>query len=113
MTKIQIGNAVKKARVALKFSFYKVGKLTSTNPGQIVNLERGDSSYTIDLLIKVCKVLNISVNVGETITIETAPKPVLALKTSQRAIPRPDDDQTEKPAASKADRLKQLKGRGR
>lgn len=61
MTKAQIGKVFKKARKEKGMTHYMVGKLTKSDPDQIISIEEASKNYTIDLLLKVADVLEIKI----------------------------------------------------
>lgn len=61
MTPKQIGYTFKKQRKDKKLSYYKLAKITGTEPVQIKNIEEG-KNYTIGILLKIAGALDITIH---------------------------------------------------
>lgn len=58
--KTQIGRRLREKREQAGYTREKLGELCSLSPRFIANIEFGDSSFSIDSLITVCRVLSCS-----------------------------------------------------
>ena len=59
-TKIQIGRRLRKKREQAGYTREKLGELCSLSPRFIANIELGDSTFSLDSLMNVCRVLSCS-----------------------------------------------------
>ena len=57
-TKIQIGRRLRKKREQAGYTREKLGELCSLSPRFIANIELGDSTFSLDSLMAVCRVLS-------------------------------------------------------
>lgn len=58
--KLQIGRRLREKREQAGYTREKLGELCSLSPRFIANIELGDSSFSLDSLITVCRVLSCS-----------------------------------------------------
>lgn len=63
MTKSEIGQILSKARKDKGVSYYALEKL-GLRQNVVKAIERGETSYTIDSLLKLAEVLEVKINVG-------------------------------------------------
>lgn len=59
-TKSEIGRRLREKREQAGYTREKLGELCSLSPRFIANIELGDSSFSLDSLITVCRVLSCS-----------------------------------------------------
>lgn len=59
-TKAQIGRRLREKREQAGYTREKLGELCSLSPRFIANVEFGDSTFSLDSLIAVCRVLSCS-----------------------------------------------------
>ncbi len=57
---MQIGKRIKEIRQQLNMSSRKLALTVGMSTGYLADIERGDKNPTIDMLKKICNVLNIS-----------------------------------------------------
>lgn len=61
MTQKQIGTLVKKQRKLKGYTYYKLAKITGTEPVQIKSIETAGANYTIGILLKITSALDINI----------------------------------------------------
>ena len=59
-TKVQIGRRLRVKREQAGYTREKLGELCSLSPRFIANIELGDSTFSLDSLMTVCRVLSCS-----------------------------------------------------
>lgn len=59
-TKLQIGRRLREKREQAGYTREKLGELCSLSPRFIANVELGDSTFSLDSLMTVCRVLSCS-----------------------------------------------------
>ena len=77
MNRIEIGETLKRIREEKELTWYAVAKAAKINIGQLKSVESGSSAYTVDVLIKVCESLDLSIELrpAEICQITTNEKP--------------------------------------
>lgn len=63
MTKTEIGVTLKTERLKQNKSYYSVLKGTGITQPQVEGIESGESNYTIDIFLKYCAFLNVSIEI--------------------------------------------------
>ncbi|MCI8677433.1 MAG: helix-turn-helix transcriptional regulator [Lawsonibacter sp.] len=58
--KIQIGRRLRRKREQAGYTREKLGELCSLSPRFIANIELGDSTFSLDSLMTVCRILSCS-----------------------------------------------------
>jgi len=59
--KIEIGAKIAEVRKLRKVSYYQIAKATGINQSIVKDVEQGNTSYTVDTLLKICSHLQISI----------------------------------------------------
>jgi len=61
--KKEIGKEISNERCIRRMALYRVGKNADVQPCIIKRIEAGSGAYSIDSLVKICKVLDLEVRV--------------------------------------------------
>lgn len=80
--KAEIGQRMRTKREQAGYTREKLGELCSLSPRFIANIELGDSTFSLDSLMTVCRVLSCSSDYllfGSNINVEVWAEPILSL----------------------------------